>query len=75
MLGVRIGGYVKLVFIALLLVVASAINMLGDENSGGRKDSDNGLNIVVGVIAGFLKGVFWFWCFTYSYRFSGGLWI
>ena len=36
MLGVRVGGYVRLVFIALLLVVASAINMLGDENSGGR---------------------------------------
>ena len=36
MLGVRVGGYVKLVFIALLLVVASAINMLGDENSEGK---------------------------------------
>ena len=34
MLGVRIGGYVKL---ALLLVVASAINMLGDENSEGER--------------------------------------
>jgi len=58
MLGVRVGGYVKLVFIALLLVVASVANMLGDGNSGGRRDGGNGLNVVVGVVVGFLKGVF-----------------
>jgi len=58
MLGIRVSGYVKLVFTALLLVFASIINMLKDEDDGERRNDCYGLNVVIGVVAGFLKGVF-----------------
>ncbi len=58
MLGIRVSGYVKLVFIALLLVVASVINMLKDKGDGRMRNSGYGLNVAAGVVAGFLKGVF-----------------
>ncbi len=57
-LGVRVSGFSKLVFVALLLIVSSVINILNRETHGAGKVKSNGLNVLVGVVVGFLKGVF-----------------